>query len=234
MMIANELNQLGLAVGPGKSIRRALIIACCFLSIAVIEAKAGETAAVVLKVDGPTTPTVPPFSVLETQSPIKLGNNTTIKFRHFVKCQTVIVKGGLLDFDPKNYILSGGKTISANRTGCMKRVSLSGSTGIGGIKLRSGNPSIPAINVTTRPTFILLGGQSDAFKAIQISKSGKIILEGELNGRIFVYPSTEPGLENGQPYRLGLVPTQGGKLRYLKLIASNKAGNSPLTLIGTD
>jgi hypothetical protein len=231
MMVANELKQLGLLDGSGKSIRHAFLIACCFLIIAIIEARAGETAAVVLKVDGPTTPDVPAFSVLETQSPIKLGNNTTMKFRHFEKCQTVIVKGGLLDFDLKNYKLSGGKTISANRTRCMKKVSLSGSTGIGGMKLRSGNPSI---SVATRPAFILLGGQSDAFKAIQISKSGKIILERELNGRVFRYPSKEPDLENGQSYRLGLVPTQGSKLRYLKIIANNNAGKSPFTLIGTD
>ena len=230
-MVANELNQFGQAVRRGRSIRHALVIAFCFATIGAVEAKAGETAAVVLKVDGPTTPAVPAFSVLETQSPIKLGDNTTMKFRHFLKCQTVIIKGGVLDFGPKNYTLSGGETISANRTGCMKKVSLSGSAGIGGIILRGGNPSI---SVTTRPAFILSGGQSDAFKAIQISKSGKIIFEGKLNGRTFLYPSTEPDLESGQSYRLGLVPRQGSKLRYLKIIARNKAGKYFLTLIGTD
>ena len=230
-MIANKLRQLGFVVGPGKPVWHALAVAFCFLCIAVTEAQAGETAAVVLKVDGATTPPVPPFSVLEMQFPIKLGNNTIMKFRHFAKCQTVVVKGGVLDFDPNNYNLSGGKTISANRTGCMKKVSLSGSTGIGGIKLRSGNPSI---RVTTRPTFILSGVQSDAFRAIQISKNGGIIFEANLNGRVFQYPSTEPDLEHGQPYRLELVPKQEGKLRHLKIIASNKRGNPSLTLISTD
>ena len=51
-MVANKLKQLGLLDGSGKSVRHALLIACCFLIIAVIEARAGETAAVVLKVDG--------------------------------------------------------------------------------------------------------------------------------------------------------------------------------------
>jgi hypothetical protein len=230
-MVANELKQLGQLVRVGKSLRLALFIAYCFLTIPIVEATSGETAAVVFSVDGPTTPTVPQFSVLETQSPIKLGDNTTMKFRHFKKCQTVIVKGGLLDFGPKNYKLSGGKIISANRTGCMKRVSLPGSTEIAGIKLRGGTPSI---SVPTRPAFILLGGQSDAFKAIQILKSGKIILEDKLSSRVFWYPSKEPDLENGQSYRLGLVPTQGSKLRYLNIIANNNAGKSPLTLIRTD
>ncbi|MDB3953211.1 CHAT domain-containing protein [Alphaproteobacteria bacterium] len=43
MMVANKLKQLGLLDGTGKSIRHALLIACCFLIIAVIEARAGET-----------------------------------------------------------------------------------------------------------------------------------------------------------------------------------------------
>ena len=53
-MIANKLRQLGFVVGPGKPAWHALAVAFCFLCIAATEAQAGETAAVVLKVDGPT------------------------------------------------------------------------------------------------------------------------------------------------------------------------------------
>ncbi len=231
-MVLSKQNNAWAIKGARKSLKSALLIAGCIMAVSGLEASAGESAAIALKVDGETKTTVNPFSVMETEAPIQLDNDTTIKFRHFVKCQTVIVKGGLLDFDPKNYKLSGGKTISADRTRCLKKVPLSRGTNIGGLKLRSGST---AITVTTRPTFILTGEQSDAFKAIKVSKGGKLVLEGNLNGRVFLYPAAEPDLEHGQRYKLGLVPKEeDDKLRHLKILAKKNPGNPSMSLINTD
>lgn len=204
----------------------------CTISLTPSFAYAGEPAALALDISGPTTPTVEPFSELETKTPIEIGPDTTIEFLHYATCKAVTVKGGRLNFTQQRFLHKGGTVLESKRAECPKTVALSGASQIGGVVFRSANGK--KVTATTRPSIVLVGSQADTYREIRISQRGKTILEAKLHGRSFIYPDTAPTLEKGQQYEVTLTPSDGGKLRTFKLKARGKPKKYTLTLIRVD
>jgi hypothetical protein len=195
-------------------------------------AYAGEPAALALDISGPTTPTVEPFSELETKTPIEIDPNTTIEFLHYATCKAVTVKGGRLNFTQQRFLHKGGTILESKRAECPKTVALSGASQIGGVVFRSANGK--KVTATTRPSIVLVGTQADTYREIRISQRGKTILEAKLHGRSFIYPDSAPTLAKNQQYEVTLTPSDGGKLRTFKLNARGKPKKYTLTLIRVD
>jgi hypothetical protein len=60
-----------------------------------VQAAGATPAALVLDIDGATTPPIEPFTELERGQKIQLETGVTMEFMHYATCQSVTIKGAV-------------------------------------------------------------------------------------------------------------------------------------------
>ena len=84
--------------------------------------------------------------------------------------------------------------MKTQRAECPKSVALKGASQIGGVVLRS-SKGASTVRVSTKPSFVLIGGQATQYKSIRVNQGDKTLLEGEISGRVFHWLDGVPALE---------------------------------------
>lgn len=211
----------------------AIVLSGFMLLAGNAQAASNAPAALALDIIGSTVPPVEPFTELGRKQKIQLDPGTTMEFMHYASCQSVTIKGGRLSFSKQRYFLKGGKILDTQRAECPKSVALKGASQIGGVVLRSSKGK-STVRASLKPSLVLIGGQSGAYKSLRVTQGNKTLLEGEIKGRVFHWPASASPLQKGKTYAISLIPGSGGKTRVFMLKARPTKKKGAMTLIRLD
>jgi len=181
----------------------ALLFGACLAGAAA----AKEPAAMVLETQGAVMPELEAFSELAAGDKVDLGKDGQLSFSHYAKCQNVVVEGGVVQIDAKDYKVTGGKVVDVQQAPCPKNVQLSGAGEIGGVVMRGIKTS--EIKLGERPAFKLTGARSADVKALKIVKNQKTLYEGAVKGQSFAWPAGHEPLQVARGYELHLTGGDG-------------------------
>ena len=190
-----------------------------------VSANSNRTVAIVLSVNGLTSPVLEPFSSIKDGSDIKLSQNTELTFRLLGKCQTVSARGGQIAFTGFNFRLLGGKLIKRSQKACLRRVSLDRSLGIGGIKVRGKSK---VIKIGLRPVFVLSTMKSPNDVEITILKNRKVIARGDFRGGHWALKTT---LQEGKFYDINFNSSSSGRHHNIQAQAEIQSPNDSIRLV---
>jgi hypothetical protein len=156
--------------------------------------------ALVVEVNGQTTPAVKPFSELPAGATIALGPGAKLAFVHYDTCRTVTVTGGTVIIGAKGYQATGGAATEV-RTPCPRSVKVQRGGEAAGLVLRSA-PN--RVTLTTRPSFVLVGPRVDDIASVAIAKDGEAapVLRVPLAGPRFEWPADAEPLTDNTRYDL--------------------------------
>ena len=188
-------------------------------------ASSDKTVAIVLSVNGFTSPVLEPYSSIKGASKITLSQNAKLTFRLLGKCQTVSVRGGQIAFAGYNFRLIGGKLIKKSQKACLRRVSLKRSVGIGGMKLRGKSK---VIKIGLRPVFVLSATKSPNDVKITVLKNRKVIASGDFRGGYWALKDT---LQVGKFYDINLSSSSSGRHQDIQAQAEVQSPNDSIILI---
>jgi len=80
--------------------------------------------------------------------------------------------------------------------------------------LMRGLDTLPSVAI--RPNFVIIASPGQSFERVRVKDATRTLVDAELHGARFDWPSSAPPLEDGSIYRLVLVPGRGDD-RTLKL-----------------
>ena len=188
-------------------------------------ASSDKTVAIVLSVNGVTSPVLEPYSSIKGARKITLSQNAKLTFRLLGKCQTVSVRGGQIAFEGYNFQLIGGKLIKKSQKACLRRVSLKRSVGIGGMKLRGKSK---VIKIGLRPVFVLSATKSPNDVKITVLKNRKVIASGDFRGGYWALKNT---LQAGKFYDINLSSSSSGRHQDIQAQAEVQSPNDSIILV---
>ena len=188
-------------------------------------ASSDKIVAIVLSVNGFTSPVLEPYSSIKDASKITLSQNAKLTFRLLGKCQTVSVRGGQIAFTGFNFRLLGGKLIKRSQKACLRRVSLDRSLGIGGIKVRGKSK---VIKIGLRPVFVLSNMKSPNDVKITILKNRKVIARGDFRGGHWALKAT---LQEGKFYDIKLSSSSSGRHQNIQAQAGVQSPIDSIILV---
>ncbi|MFP6752723.1 MAG: hypothetical protein VB855_13670, partial [Pirellulaceae bacterium] len=162
---------------------------------------AERSVALALEVSGTTMPVVEPYDELLSGQVVELSAKSEIKFLHYGLCETVILKGGRIEFGEMGYAIDQGTIVEAVAGECPTKLYLNQDEQVGGVVFRSAR----LLRLSERPNFMLIGRCRDHMKSVRISRSGKTLFEFNKMGDELALPSGTT-LEPGGNYLLELDP----------------------------
>ena len=186
---------------------------------------AGGAVALVLDAQGEVTPAVSPYSKVDADTALTLGDSAKLRFAHLRKCAIVTVEGdGRLILSAESYAWTG-LTPEATKTGaCINRVTyVDPDQQPAGIHLRATRlPQLPS-----RPIFVLERTDRKAEYEIAIEPvSGDaedVLLP--VKEDVVAWPQGKEGLQKGLAYRLTLI--KSGKRSAHSLAVLVPRGDGP-------
>jgi hypothetical protein len=193
---------LEIAVDILKNIFFSMIGMIIFLN-GPIHAQQGDPVALVLEIEGPTTPSFEPYTEIAESTIIDLGSDSNLSFSHLGLCQKITLIGGIVRIERGHYRQDGGKVVSESQMRCPRRYQIKGNQVSAGLLLRGGIPKSP--DVTTRPSFVLVGPGAASFNLVQVSKEDALIIAIVVVGRYAAWPEGALGLESGTTYTVKLI-----------------------------
>ena len=162
---------------------------------------AERSVALALEVFGTTMPVVEPYDELLSGQVVKLSAKSEMKFLHYGSCETVILKGGGIEFTEMGYTIDQGTVVESVAGKCPTKIYLNQDTQVGGVVFRSAG----LLRLSERPNFMLIGRCRDHMKSVRISRSGKTLFEFNKMGDELTLPSGTT-LDPGGNYLLELDP----------------------------
>jgi len=202
-----------------------------------------ESAALVLEMEGTSTPAVEPYTEIVAPTQITLLSGATLVFQHYQTCHIVTVTAGEVRISKKGYqVLSGTKEV-ATEGSCPRKVRCSKEQGCetAAILLRSLSSKgshvswvpMELIPVSTQSTFVLVGKRGGDFGMVQVAKGPRMLREIPLAGRRFLWPRGEAPLIEEAEYTLTFVPrsTEGIPFKVNLTVALPLEGESPNPIV---
>lgn len=170
-------------------------------------AASATTAAIVLDVQGPTTPAVTPAQELAGDQTIELTDQTRLTFVHLQTCKMVTVVGGTVRLQENRYLISGGE-VERERKRCPAQVQVAaaGESSAGGVVYRSfgGVPAFPV-----RPNILLAGANAQHITGATVKLGTQPVATlAAAQGRI-VWPAAQAALAPDTDYELVLTTAAG-------------------------
>jgi hypothetical protein len=174
----------------------------------------GQTpSALVLEMDGNSTPPLQPYNEIAAGSMISLSDTSQLVFLHYTTCRTVNVIGGIIVFDVNTYTLTGESKRSDMRSPCPRTVRLKAEGETAGAIIRK----VPYVSHTfsPQPNFLLVGIRASDFTSIRIFKDDREVLQSPIDGRWFRWPKGVTPLTKGEVYQLNLIPKSGNSAQVI-------------------
>lgn len=173
-------------------------------------ARAGS--ALVLEKSGGSEPELQPYTEIPAGVTVSLAPGSRLVILHYAACRVVTVVGGKIAVAAHTYTITGGAKPQEVPTPCPQTARLKDEGEMAGIMFRS----IPStLNLSTTPTFVLVGSRADEFASIRISRGDTTLLEAPLAGRSFRWPAGVKPLTPNDDYDMALVPKAPGKARMV-------------------
>lgn len=196
------------------------------------DVQAETAAALVVEKRGASEPEFAPYSEIPIASSVSLSPGTTFVFVHYGTCRTVTVLGGKVTFQALTYSVTGESSSQEIPTPCPRTVRLKGAGETTGITLRS---SPASFELSTTPTFLLIGPAAGDFATIRVSQADRVLLDAPLAGRSFHWPMGTAPLAANADYEMTLVPRAVGQtpmtVKFRVEASTAAASDHPLTLI---
>jgi hypothetical protein len=191
-------------------------------------------AALVLEVNGSTTPALKPYREILSGTTVMLDPASRLVFLHYDTCRTITMSGGTVSFTPGAApAIQGASSKSDVRGQCPRKVAGSGASAA--TIFRSLTP--PAVNLSATPSFVLVGRRADEFVRVRVLRHGDEILARPLDGPRFLWPAGSAPLPPGD-YQLALVSGRAGAqpvvVNFKANAAPARAADEGMTLITLD
>ncbi len=166
--------------------------------------------ALVLDVEGATTPMVTPYSELSNRSTISLRPDGQMSFVHYGACRMVTVKGGRLYVDARRYSLAGGQIVSEDKTDCPREQKLAAADGgaavAAGVLMRGAGG---APHLTPHPRIVLTGSKGGMLHTAELRKAGQALGSMTVHEHLASWPAGRPALAPGTDYVVHLASVDG-------------------------
>ena len=174
---------------------------------------------------GSITPQATPYSEIDAGTVLKLGSGARLVFVDYFRCTQVTVTGGVLKFAAKGYEATGSAQKSEVRVPCQREIAASGvgeaATGV----MRGA--AVQQTRVSERPSFVVVGPHADDYASATISRDGKAVASGPIEGRKFEWPSATPALQPGA-YQVALIPKQNGAISHqISVVVEGEKNSHP-------
>lgn len=201
---------------------------------ALAQAPPPPRAALVLEVNGATTPALKPYREIPSGTTVTLDPSTRLVFLHYDTCRTITMSGGTVSFTPGAVpAIRAASSQTDVRGQCPRKVAGSGASAA--TIFRSMTP--PAVNLSATPSFVLVGPRADEFVRVRVLRQGEEILGRALDGPRFQWPSGTAPLPPGD-YQLSLVSGREGAQPVVVNFKANAipppAAGEGMTLITLD
>jgi len=190
-------------------------------------------AALVLEVDGATTPALKPYREMLAGTTVRLGPSSRLVFLHYDTCRTFTVTGGAVAFAPGALpAIQGEVAQSSVRGHCPRTIPGSGSATIVFRERASSPAGLPAT-----PSFVLVGQRADEFVRVRVLRQGEEVLAFPLDGPRFQWPAGTAALATGD-YQLSFVSGRDGApslvVNFKVDAVASPPGDEGMTLITAD
>jgi hypothetical protein len=173
---------------------------------ALAQAPPPARAALVLEVNGATTPALKPYREILSGTTVTLGSSARLVFLHYDTCRTITMNGGTVSFSPGALPAIRGASAQTDMRGqCPRKVAGSGASAA--TIFRSVTPQV--VHLSAAPSFVLVGPRADEFVRVRVMRQGEEILTRALDGPRFEWPAGTAPLPPGD-YQLSLVSGREG------------------------
>ena len=202
-----------------------------------------DPAALVLEMEGVSTPAVEPYTEIVAPTQITLSSGATLVFQHYQTCHIVTLTEGEVRISEKGYqVLSGTKEVVTEGS-CPRKVRCSEERGCetAAVLLRSlGSQGsdvswvpMELIPVSSQSTFVLVGKRGGDFGMVQVAKGPRMLREIPLEGRRFLWPREEAPLSGEAEYTLTFVPrsAEGIPFKVKLTVAKPLEGEPPNPIV---
>ena len=165
-------------------------------------------AALVLEVSGGQIAGVEAFRELAAGSTVTVPAGTKLVFQHYGSCRRFTLVGGVVTVRSDGVDFSGGARPTDTRGACPKKLTLKEDGASAATVMRS----LPRLlSVSTRPTFVVVGPNADAYTTLRVRQGADLVLERPLSGgRNVRWPADKPALAAAATYELELLPARAG------------------------
>jgi hypothetical protein len=226
--------------GASEVIKRAIVAAIGLCTLAAVPAaaeppRARNAVALVVERNGPTSPEVQQYSEIMAGEGFAVPAGSSLVFIDYRSCNRVTVSGMTVNFSSSGFSTSRDANRSEQRVACPQTLAPDSGGDNSSVLMRGIGDKLTSI--PTRPTFVIVGAPAGGFGRLNITRGTDTLVDAELRGARFDWPSSAPPLEVGSIYHLDLLPERADD-RALKLsfkVAEDPPGAPPaIVLIHAD
>lgn len=170
----------------------------CAYTISAIVAQADEAVAIILDVEGDTSPAAEAFDELVNGARIDLGSDARVVFSDYQTCGEYNVVGGVIEIENNQIALSRNTHVNFSAASCVASITLSDADLVSaGVVTRASAGDMPEIS--NRPSFGIPGPASERYDSVTVMIDSKSVLTlSVVNGRALLPDDTAsltPGKE---------------------------------------
>jgi hypothetical protein len=196
----------------------------------------GRAVAMVMAIDGTTTPQLSPFAELREET-VLLDGSSSMTLVHYETCEAVTVRGGQVTATAHT-INTTGQILRRVKRPCPKEHLISskiGSGGKGAMLLRS------SLRLGTRPRLVIVGSRATSLASAEIRKatngsSGSRASSSRLGAiniseRLLLWPASLPELQVGESYFIRLYFVDSREPTDINFTASQSITENELVIL---
>jgi hypothetical protein len=173
--------------------------------VIAVRSSTRDPVALVVEKDGPTSPELQAYSEIMAGDAFQIPSGSSLVFIDYHSCDRVRVSESTVNFSADGFSTSPGGDRSEQRVACPQTLAPD-SGGENSSTLMRGLDFQRA--VATRPTFVIIGAPSRSFSHISVKDGTQTLVDSELHGARFDWPSSAPPLDADRVYHMILLPEQ--------------------------
>jgi hypothetical protein len=180
-------------------------------------ARAQHAVAIVVDIDGKTSPALAANAEIPDKSVIALQPGTTLTLVHYKSCELLVVSGGRIAVEEGKYDVSGTKVVQEEKVSCPaeQQTTLANSnqaSGTAALVLRSGEPGRTFIPL--KPMVLAVGGKARDFVRVEILDGTNVVATLPLASGRAAWPAGTKPLVGYRKYTLRFVAAGGAAVSF--------------------
>lgn len=179
------------------------------IHVAVVRSSMRDPVALVVEKRGPINPELQAYSEIMAGDAFEVPGGSSLVFIDYHSCDRVTVSGSTVNFSADGFSTSTGGDRAEQRVPCPQTLAPD-SGGENSSMLMRGLDF--QRSVATRPTFVIIGSPSRSFSHISVKDGTRTLVDSELHGARFDWPSSAPTLDADRVYHMVLLPEQADDL----------------------
>ncbi len=180
---------------------RVFSLAVSALALSAFAAAAEDPSAVILDVQGETTPSIEAFDELSAGTFITLGADSVVQLGHYASCAEVTVTGGTISVEAERVMFDGNKSVTQDGETCVSNVTLAAadlvSASIVTRSVIAGEPQI-----APRPSVAVGGPDGPGYTMLTVMVGSEKVLSAPIVNRRAIVPTDAAPLEPGKKVTL--------------------------------